>query len=309
VITVGGFNTSVDKAMDLDELTPGSVHRVRAVHASPGGKGVHVALAVATLGEPVCLVGLIDAAHRRLFEDALVARNVTFDAVESASGVRTCLAIHDRGGRRVTEVLEPGPDTDEPTREALRARFLARASRSSIAVLSGSAPRGFADGLYGELVRGLRSSGVRVLVDASGGLLRDALEARPFLVKPNRHEAEELAGAVIEGPAAAATVARTLLARGPGLVVVSLGDAGAVAVSEGSAAHAWVHVESAPNPVGSGDCLLGGVAVALARGQAVPEVLRLGVACGAANAMSRETGRFDRADVEKLLPRVELATL
>jgi tagatose 6-phosphate kinase len=309
VITVGGFNTSVDKAMEVDELTPGTVNRVRDVSASPGGKGVHVALAVATLGEPVALVGLIDAAHRRLFEETLAARDVTFDAVESATGVRTCLAIHDRGGRRVTEVLEPGPDTDEPTRAALRARFLARASRSSIAVLSGSAPRGFADGVYGELVRGLRSSAVRVLVDASGGLLRDALEARPFLVKPNRDEAQELAGAVIEGPAAAARVARTLLARGPGLVVVSLGDAGAVAVSEGGAAHAWVRVESAPNPVGSGDCLLGGVAVALARGQALEDVLRLGVACGAANAMSRETGRFDRADVEKLLPRVELATL
>jgi tagatose 6-phosphate kinase len=304
VIIVGGFNTSVDKAMEADELTPGAVNRVRDVRTSPGGKGVHVALAVATLGEPVCLVGLIDAAHRRLFEDALAARDVAFDAVESASGVRTCLAIHDRGGRRVTEVLEPGPDTDEATREALCARFLARASRSSIAVLSGSAPRGFADGLYGELVRGLRS-----LVDASGALLRDALEARPFLIKPNRDEAEALAGAVIEGPAAAARVARTLLARGAGLVVVSLGDAGAVAVGEGGAAHAWVRVESAPNPVGSGDCLLGGMAVALARGQSLEDVLRMGVACGAANAMSRETGRFARADVEKLLPRVELTTL
>jgi len=309
VITVGGFNTSVDKAMQADELTPGSVNRVRDVSTSPGGKGVHVALAVASLGEPVCLVGLIDAAHRRLFEDTLAARDVTFDSVESANGLRTCLAIQDRGGRRVTEVLEPGPDTDEATREALCARFLARASRASIAVLSGSAPRGFADDLYGELVRGLRSSAVRVLVDASGGLLRDALEARPFLVKPNRDEAEALAGAVIEGPAAAARVARTLLARGPGLVVVSLGDAGAVAVSDGGAAHAWVRVESAANPVGSGDCLLGGVAVALARGQSLPDMLRLGVACGAANAMSRETGRFDRADVEELLPRVELATL
>ena len=309
MITVGGFNTSVDKAMQADELTPGSVNRVRDVSTSPGGKGVHVALAVASLGEPVCLVGLIDAAHRRLFEDTLAARDVTFDSVESANGLRTCLAIQDRGGRRVTEVLEPGPDTDEATREALCARFLARASRASIAVLSGSAPRGFADDLYGELVRGLRSSAVRVLVDASGGLLRDALEARPFLVKPNRDEAEALAGAVIEGPAAAARVARTLLARGPGLVVVSLGDAGAVAVSDGGAAHAWVRVESAANPVGSGDCLLGGVAVALARGQSLPDMLRLGVACGAANAMSRETGRFDRADVEELLPRVELATL
>jgi tagatose 6-phosphate kinase len=63
------------------------------------------------------------------------------------------------------------------------------------------------------------------------------------------------------------------------------------------------------NPVGSGDCLLGGVAVALAREQSLEEALRLGVACGAANAMSRETGRFDRADVERLLPHVELSAL
>jgi 1-phosphofructokinase family hexose kinase len=309
VITVGGFNTSIDKAMVTDELAPGTVNRVRDVRASPGGKGVHVALAVATLGEPVTLVGLIDAEHRREFADALGARGVHFDAVPSPSGVRTCLAIHDRAGQRVTEVLEPGPDTDEATREELCSRFVTRAARSSVAVLSGSAPRGFGDSVYGDLTANLRGSPVRLLVDASGGLLEGAVAARPFLIKPNRDEAEVLTGAAIEGPAAAVKVARALLARGPGMVVLSLGEAGAVAVAEGRAAHALARLDRAVNTVGSGDCLLGGVAVALARGEAFDDVLRLGVACGAANAMSGETGRFEKADVDRLLPRVELVSL
>jgi 1-phosphofructokinase family hexose kinase len=309
VITVGGFNTSIDKAMEADELAPGAVNRVRDVRASPGGKGVHVALAVATLGEPVCLVGLIDAARRREFEDALGSRGVEFDGVESPGGLRTCLAIHDRRGQRVTEILEPGPEADPATREALCARFLARGLRSSVAVLSGSAPSGFEPGVYGELVVALRPAQARVLVDASGDLLEAAVGARPFLIKPNRDEAEALSGTAIEGPVTAAKVAEALLARGPGIVIVSLGEAGAVAAAEGRAAHAWVRVETAANPVGSGDCLLGGVAVALARGNAFEDVLRLGVACGAANAMGRETGRFERADVERLLPRVELTAL
>jgi tagatose 6-phosphate kinase len=93
------------------------------------------------------------------------------------------------------------------------------------------------------------------------------------------------------------------------MVVLSLGEAGAVAVTEGRAAHALVHVERAVNAVGSGDCLLGGVAVALARGLPFEEVLRLGVACGAANAVGPETGRIDKAAVEALLPRVELTVL
>jgi 1-phosphofructokinase family hexose kinase len=307
VITVGGFNTSVDKAMEADELRPGTVMRVRDVRASPGGKGLHVALAAAALGEAVGLVGLIDSAHRREFEDVLGARGVEFDAVETRDPVRTCLAIHDRRGQRVTELLEPGPETDEATREALCARFLSRAARSSVSVLSGSVPRGFPDRVYGDLVAGARAAGGRVLLDASGALLEHGVAAGPFLVKPNREEAEALAGTAIDGPAAAAHVARTLAARGPGMVIVSLGEEGAVAVAGGRAAHAWVRAAVVANPVGSGDCLLGGVAVALARQQSMEEALRLGVACGAANAMSRETGRFERADVERLLPQVELA--
>jgi tagatose 6-phosphate kinase len=304
VITVGGFNTSVDKALELDVLRPGAVHRVRRVQSWPGGKGLHVALTIAALGEPVRLVGLIDAAHRREFEDVLGARGVTFAGVETPGTLRTCLALRDQGGARITEILEPGPETGTATREELRSRFLGFARESALAVLSGSTPPGFHEGAYGELVASLRDSGVRCLVDASGGLLSRAVEARPFLVKPNREEAEALSGKTIEGPASAGRVARALAARGVGMPVVSLGAAGAVAVSDGRAVHAWVSLPGADYPVGSGDCLLGGLAVGLARGNGFDEVLRLGVACGAANTLSPETGWVRREDVEALRPRV-----
>jgi tagatose 6-phosphate kinase len=307
MITVGGFNTSIDKALDLDDLRVGAVNRVRRAQAWPGGKGLHVAATVAALGEPVALVGLIDAAHRHEFEDVLGARGVEFQGVETSGGLRTCLAVRDQGGARITEILEPGPELDAETREELRARFLAAARRSSLAVLSGSVPPGFDDAAYGQLVASLGEIGVRCLVDASGGLLRRAVEARPFLIKPNREEAEALTGEAVDGPPAAARVARALVARGVETVIVSLGAAGAVAASGGRVLHASVSVPEARHPVGSGDCLLGGVAVALARGESVEDVRRLGVACGAANTMTAETGWVRRADVDALRPRVSSA--
>jgi 1-phosphofructokinase family hexose kinase len=306
VITVGGFNTSIDKALEVDDLRPGAVHRARRAQAWPGGKGLHVALTVAALGEEVRLVGAIDEAHRRQFEDVLGARGVEFHGVE-ASEVRTCLAVRDQKGARITEILEPGPELDEETREELRARFLASARASALAVLSGSVPPGFDEGIYGDLVAALREGGVRCLVDASGGLLRGAVEARPFLIKPNREEAEALTGEVVDSPSAAARVARALAARDIDIVIVSLGAAGAVAAGDGRVAQAWVSVPRATHPVGSGDCLLGGVAAGLVRGQPMDEVLRLGVACGAANTMSAETGWVRREDVDALRPRVSSA--
>ena len=72
-------------------------------------------------------------------------------------------------------------------------------------------------------------------------------------------------------------------------------------------AHAWVSVPGAAYPVGSGDCLLGGMAAALARGQAMEAALRLGVACGAANTLVAETGWLRREDVDALRERVSSA--
>jgi tagatose 6-phosphate kinase len=51
------------------------------------------------------------------------------------------------------------------------------------------------------------------------------------------------------------------------------------------------------------------MAVALARGGSPEEALRLGVACGAANAAAPETGVVRREDVEALLPRVAASAL
>jgi tagatose 6-phosphate kinase len=307
MITVGGFNTAVDETLEVDQLALGEVSRARGVRRSAGGKGVHVALAIAALGEPVQLVGLIDAAHRREFEDVLGRRGVKFHGVDAGVPIRTCHALLERASGRVTEILEPGPPLEPAARRELCDRYLALASPSSLAILTGSAPAGFDDGAYAELVAELRTKGVECLVDASGGLLRRAVEARPFLVKPNRDEAQALSGEPIRGPQAAANAARKLRQRGISIAIVTLAKEGAVAVGEAGALHARVDVPGAGSAVGSGDCLLGGVAVGLARGLGLEDMLRLGVACGAANTLASETACLRREDVDALQSQVSIA--
>jgi tagatose 6-phosphate kinase len=305
LITIAGFNTSLDRTATTEELRPGSVNRVRDVRTYPGGKGLHVALTVAALGEPVRLVGLIDESHRSLFEEGLRESGVEFHGVTTSGRLRTCLAIRDGAGR-ITEILEPGPEADLDTRNRLCARFLELAADADLAALSGSVPPGFAEGVYGELVSSLRKQGVRCLVDASDGLLRAAVDARPLLIKPNREELADLVGQPIDDAPAAVKAARGLTSMGPGMVVVSLGEEGALAVQGDRAWRAEAPRMDVVNTVGSGDCLLGGVAVGLRRGKDLEEVLRLGVACGSANATSPETGWVKRADIDALLPRVRV---
>jgi fructose-1-phosphate kinase PfkB-like protein len=95
MITVAGFNTAIDRFIQLDALNPGEVHRVRAEQVYPGGKGMHVAQTIAALGEPVELVGLVDAAHRELIGRRMRERGVLFHGVDMAGELRHCKKAMD----------------------------------------------------------------------------------------------------------------------------------------------------------------------------------------------------------------------
>jgi len=307
MITVAGFNTALDKLVDFDVLRAGAVQRISAVRLSFGGKGLHVAQTIASLGEEVRLVGLVDAASGPKIAELMRERGVDFHGIEVPGAIRTCLAIRERDGR-MTELLEPGPEIDAATHERMLAAFRDLALESDLAVMSGSVPPGFADVTYANLVRELQGAGVRCLVDASGAALRLAIEARPFLVKPNRDEAAMLFGKTVGDIGAAAATLRALLARGVPLPVVSLGADGVVAAHGNDMLHANVMLENVVSAVGSGDCLLAGLAVSLVRGDSLATMLRLGAACGAANA-GAGLGHAQRADVDALLPRVRTTAI
>jgi tagatose 6-phosphate kinase len=301
MIVVAGFNTSIDKRVELDRVRVGEVNRARAVEAYPGGKGLHVALTVAALGAPVALVGLDDQTSG--LASFLAERGVEFHGIPASAPLRSCLAIYEADGR-VTELLEPGPRVSPDAAAQLVGTFQRLASGAAIAVISGSLPPGVPDDAYARAIGELGRAGVRCLVDTSGEPLRLAIAARPLLVKPNRDEAEQLTGAPVSDLPSAARAAQRIAATGVGTVVVSIGRDGAIAARDGDLVHGSVDVADARHPVGSGDAMVAGLAVALHRALPLAEALRLGIACGAANARSPKTGFLTRPEIEALLPHV-----
>jgi len=308
VITVIGFNTAIDRFIRLDTLRPGEVSRALDEQAYPGGKGLHVAQTIAALGERVQLVGLVDAAHRNMIGRQMCERGVLFHGIEIADNLRTCIALQDASGQ-ITEILGQGPLLDSAQQEALLRAFRRGVDDSELVVLSGSLPRGFAPTTYAELATYVRDAGKRCLVDAGGELLLHAVKAQPFLVKPNRDEISELLGRPIGDLAAAVDAVHELRTRGVAMPVVTMGAPGAVAADANGVWHAAIELAQIRNTVGSGDCLLAGMTVGMTRNMNLEETLRLGVACGAANAQGQETGFVERRAVEALRSQVRVHRL
>lgn len=300
-------NPCVDKTVYVDRLEVGAFLRARRYGCVPGGKGSNVSRAVHALGAPtraLVLVGGHTGAHvvdMIRHDDGVEPIPVWVEAP-----TRTITTILEEPIHRQTAFFEPGPSVTPKEAAKLLDTFQEAVRTATVATFNGTVPDPVLADAYREMISTAKASGVYTILDSHGPEFARGLEALPHLVKPNRAELEELLGYPLDTDEKCWRAMDRLIARGIERVVLSLGARGAfVAASDG-------HFEVIPpkidevNAVGSGDALVAGLAVGIHQGLPFEAAARLGVAAGAANALSWDIGHFSREDVETLLPQVQV---
>lgn len=302
-------NPALDRTMVFPGLRLGAVQRTDDVVVAAGGKGLNVARAARALGQPALLCaplgGLTGDLVARLAEAEGLAGRWSHHA---AGETRTCVLLVDPQGGDATALNKSGPVFSADDWAAFAATALAASAEAGLCLVSGSLPRGVGAEQLGGLLANLGAAGRRAIVDTSGAPLGAALAARPYGVKVNGAElgAALGRGELVDVAGAVAALAG-LRAGGLGLAAVSLGALGAVAADDTGAWWACPPPIRLVSTVGSGDSLLAGLAAGLLRGLPLPEALRLGVACGSADALTIGGGRIDPAEVERLAAGARVA--
>jgi tagatose 6-phosphate kinase len=303
-ISVLSLNTAVDRVVRLERLIPGGVMRAKGATAFAGGKGLNVARALRRLGQEVQVVGFLGGTVRPFIESACADAGIRTAWAPTSGDSRTCTILIDEANGSQTVVNEPGPSVTRSEIDALLETLRASVRSGDLLCISGSAPPGMPDELYGQIVGQMNERGVRVLVDATGGALRAAVSARPWAVSPNE---DELRSATGEG-GDTAHVAGVLGATIP-VVIVTLGRRGCLLVDEGRAWRVHPPAIREVNAVGSGDAFAAGFLAGIARGQLPVDAVTLAVACGASNASRLEPTIGPPDEIEHLRREVRVEPL
>ncbi len=284
-------NPSIDKLFVVERLEPGSIHRPCSFVQVPGGKGLNVARAAATLGADVRAVALLGGHSGRWIADELETLGLDTTAVWHSAQTRSCLSVADADAMTLTEFYENGLPVNENVWAEVVARVGEQAADASWVTVSGSLPPGVPSGGYAQL-----DLGENLAVDATR-----LGRAHPALVKVNAAEAADMTGSAIDSAEHALAAAHALRAQAGGdghAVIVTLGRDGALLVDDAGVAWHGVVDASGPYPVGSGDAFLAGIVVALERGAQWPGALRAALGAGAANAELPGAGRLERGRAE-----------
>ncbi len=303
-------NPALDKTVVIPGFKIGQTYRARVL-TQAGGKGFNVARALHTLGHDSLVVAPLGGHAGQHLRDLAHHEGLRCDGLALEPELRTCLTIVDpQADYRLTEVYEQGAPLAPSTWEHLAELVACHFAQASFLAVCGGYPSGVPDdGLY-HLVQQAQAASLPALLDTYGPQLKQALELRPALVKINQYEAGSLLQREISSVQQALEAARELQQYGAHDVVITLGKLGAVGLTRQGDGFGWAapHV-TAVSAIGSGDCLLAGIAAGLESGQGLLEATRLGVAAGAANALQIGAGRLELRQVEELLPQVQALPL
>jgi tagatose 6-phosphate kinase len=294
------------RSMTFERVRIDEVNRAVEVSEYASGKGVNVARVAHALGEEATVTGFVGGDSGKFIREQLNGWDISHDFITVGPRTRTCVTVIDRSSGAVTELVEEGRAVEPIAWESLRERVSDLLSSATMLTLSGSLPPGGPQDFYAYCVAQANQRGTLTIVDATGQPLLQALPHRPFIVKPNRSELAKAMDVPVDTDAALRDAIKRLIALGPKWAVITEGKAGAI-VSNGEQFWRVRPPEvKAINPIGSGDSVAAGLAVAILRGQTLPDAARLAIACGAANAITPTAGLVRPDDVAALEPKVSI---
>lgn len=311
IITVT-LNAALDRSLTVPIFKLGHRHRASSALVLAGGKGINVARALKRLDVPVVATGLAGGRTGTRIVEELTEEAILNDFVRIRDESRTSTAVVDPTAGTYTEINEWGPKVSDHELEILldKLRYLSRGA--SMVVLAGSLPRGVDEGFYAAAVREMTRLGTRVVLDVEGEPLRRGIEAEPWLVSPNQHEAEQLVGQEFEDDDDFVMALDTIAEMGARNVHITMETGCFALVREERQVRRYRARIPQLEPVsvlGAGDVLLARWLVAQGEGRPAEESLRLAVAAGSASVLEVGAGRFDPKEAARLASLVEVDEL
>ena len=269
IITIT-LNAALDRTQRIEHpLVVGKLNRAVSSHLEPGGKGINVSRAIKALGGTSVATGFTAGTNGRLLKDMLTSADIHHDFVDVAGQMRVNTQIIDAQGGH-TEVNEPGSKIEDADFLRLLDRIEGYLDEGNIFVLAGSTPPEFPLKNYRKLCQTIKKHGCKLIIDAQGDLLLEALKCEPDFVKPNIFE----------------LAARKMLDMGARAVCVSMSQEGAVLVSKDESEALFVTTNPKiydEGSVGTGDAMVGAIANAMHNKHKFDEMARLAVSTARAS--------------------------
>ena len=277
------ISPSLDFINEVNKFELGKINRSHASLYLPGGKGINVSLLLKELDIDSIALGFKSGFTGDYLQKLLNEKEIKNKLIEADGYTRINIKVLSDCETAIntnTLIIE------DKHLDSLFNEF-SKLSSNDILIISGNIPSALNQDLYEKIILKLDKN-IKVVVDAESKLLLNTLKYRPFLIKPNRDELEEMFNIKMDSYNDAINYAKVLQGMGARNVIVSLDKDGAILIDEHKKVYNLKNIEGKlVNSVGAGDSLVAGFICGIERNYEMKDAFMLGVACANATAFSK----------------------
>lgn len=271
-----------------------------------GGKGVNISRALTYNGMENTAVVVFGRDNCADFKAALEADKITYIGIEKNGRIRENLTIHTEGEDE-TRISFSGFSLDNGILTEVEG--LISVDENTVVTFTGSVPRGVDMPEVKKFLARLKSKGAKVVVDSRSFTLSDLLDVAPWLIKPNSEEITMYSGKEADSFADCLEFAQKLCSEGIENVMISLGEKGALLVTENTAVTAVPPAINALSTIGAGDSTIAGFVAAYAEGKDATECLKVATSYGTAACLLEGTTPPTKENVAEIYKVVKIDIL
>lgn len=277
-----------------------SVAEITSIEA--GGKGVNVSRALKENGVDSVAVLLLGSENGGEFLKSLEKDGLTVAPVWTKGRIRENITLHERENPE-TRISFHGFSCNKRVLDDITAA-VGKIDENSIVAFTGSLPRGISVSDVSALLKDFKGQGAKLVIDSRSFTLKEIVALKPWLVKPNKDEAEQATGIKIGSILDAANAAKKLYNQGVENAAVSLGGDGAVLAFESGVFYAKTPKINALSTIGAGDSFVAGFISGAAQGETVEKALKRAAAYGTAACLRDGTLPPTKKDVLETESRI-----
>jgi 6-phosphofructokinase 2 len=303
------LNPSLDKTVTVEELVVDEANRWTSLRRDAGGKGINVSRVIHELGGETIAYGFIGGFDGETLKHLLRQQGVPFDLTSIKREIRSNFIITDLKTCRQTRIDAPGPHISKNELRKLIDKITRMKIKPDFLVLAGSVPPGVPADIYRQLIEKAKESGIKTVLDSDNTWLKEGIKAKPNVIKPNVHEAEELLELKLRDERAIIEAVKTLVSKGIDVATISRGKYGLIVATKEKVLKVTSPQVEVRSTVGAGDSAIAGLVLKLSQGHRIEEASQWAAAAGAAATLTPGTELCRREDVERLFPQVKVKRL
>lgn len=303
------LNPAFDLVGRLARIEIGEVNSVETLGIYPAGKGINVAKVLSDLGVALTVTGFLGEDNQGDFVQAFQQNGLNDEFYRIKGKTRINVKITETEAD-VTDLNFLGFEVCTNDWRKFTALSQRWHEQFDLVAVCGSLPRGVSPEQFADWLKSLQSQGLKVVLDSSNAALTYGLQAKPWLVKPNRRELEVWVNRPLNQLDEIIAAAQQLHESGIENVVISMGEKGSIWLnSEGVLQAQPPRCENVVSTVGAGDSMVAGLIFGLSQGWSKAETLKLASATSALAVSQSNVGISDRNELEQILQQVQIVDI